>query len=268
MGPDSIRLHTSNVSQPSVAEATAVTLPSGKTIPLDLLMQAFISACIREMEKNIEGEERDLDIEREWKKGLEQQRLDEHKLIQEEVRNLKQTEKVREYGLGATLAMSGMATVLAGNLALGAAATVAGVVQILDQYFERRGSEAVASFFSSFLPVSQERCQDATLLFTTFASIAASIGLKGGPVLAVATGATKAVSAYFEGQITERRDEHKARALEIGLHADQVKDAIEQTLFMLSQHAEQLQQFQSLKFKIEKSKDNTLRGFIHSLTQR
>ena len=192
-------------------------------------------------------------------------------------RSLRNTGKVREYGLGGTLALSGIASAIGGNLLFGGAGIVAGVMQMLDQYFERRGSDAACSFLSSFLPVSEDNLRDATALFTSVASIAATFtfALYSNPAeqfkavqqaLSVATGVTKAAFGYVEGQITERRDEHKARSIEIDASSELVRDAIQKTMSQIGSFAEQVQQFQRMQIELAQ-KDNNLKISIFSMAR-
>ena len=265
------------VDLPPVASPTHLTLPSGRQILIDILVQKFLAEFIRITEREISQDEACLELERSWKTSVDADRALELKKSREESENLRNTGKVREYGLGGTLALSGIASVIGGNLLLGGAGIVAGVMQMLDQYFERRGSDAICSSLAAFLPVSEESLQDATALFSTFASIAATLmlGIYTNPAdkfkavqqaLSVATGVTKAAFGYMEGQITERRDEHKARSIEIDAESDLVREAIQKTMEQIGRYAEQVQQFQRMQIQLAE-KDKSLKSNIFSMAR-
>src|SRR5215469_13121315 len=137
--------------------STMLTLPSGRKIPIQFLVQTFLAELIRLSEQQITSEQAELEVERSWKEGIDAARKVELSKIRKEAENLNHTGKVREYGLGGMLALSGVAASVGGNLLLGGAGIVAGVMQMLNQYFEQRGTDAAVKFFNSFLPVGEER---------------------------------------------------------------------------------------------------------------
>lgn len=261
--------------QAAAVPRTAITLPSGRQVPIEYLVQRFLAEFIRITEQQVSEDEAALQLERSWKTAVDAERTDELQKARHEAENLRFTGKVREYGLGGTLALSGIAQAIAGHALLGGAGIIAGTLQMLNQYFDSRGTQAVTAFFGSFLPVSEGSLTDAAALFTTFASAASTLllplyGQAGDKLvqqaLAVATGTTRAAFDYAEGRASDRRDEHRARSIEIDAAVDMVGESIQNIMDQIGRSVEQIQQFQRMQIELAQ-KEHSLKSNIFSMAR-
>jgi hypothetical protein len=233
-------------------------LPSGKKIPLEMVVQYVYLMLIQMRQSSLEHDAQHLQAEERWADSLSRRRFAELEQIAQKEDSQKLVTKVDHYRSAITSAAAGIHALATGNVLLGAAGLAHGAFQAADEYFGGRMCSAVAHFASSLSGSTSETWQDRIYLASSVLSIALCFGANGWQALTIISSLGQAGKTGVSHYIQWTAEQHQKSFAWIKSQKQLSDYTIDDASQKLDDATKELFKFYESKLKALQGKDQVI----------
>ncbi len=244
-------------------QPSGITLPSGATIPFDMLAQYLLTVLLEDENQYLGILTRLIKQERAFKQMQEDVRIRHFETQLRDETHLKHIAKAGKIASKAEIVVAGIQAMLSGNVGgfvIGLVACVFGTATALDCYFDDAGKKQLASWIAQGDSESERRWLDRIHLFvnatSSIASICASIGLtlSGNTAVTLGQKVANCILSTAEGQCKKKLDMEKAKGLELDLICERSQTSLKNLIEHVSHHSEIVNQYVDTKIALFESR--------------